>query len=649
MTNNPQRFERLKGYFHSQITPELASWGTIALTVILIITIENGRVRAFLIPIPFLMLYGSVVLAALVGGVRFGIISALIVSVFIIYYGLISAGPPALTGGIIPISLGIILHVMSAILVGRVRDQTQKLLIDNEASLNKRTKALKDNETLLLSILNYSPEMIYLRDLDGRYILTNQRYQDSSKLTQDLVKGKTVYDLFTKQAADLFHANDQKIIKTRIATQFEEKIAQDNGSVKTYLTSLFPVYDASGELSAVGGITTDITERQLIEDERHQNEERYRQVLEAVSDYAYLMRVESDKSIYLEWLSGHPEDVIGYTKEEFSEDSVKAFAFRAIHAEHRDLLQQSFEELLKNQRTRVEVICQHKDGSDVWLRINRQPVWDANEQRVVRYYGAVKNITQEKKAEDTLIEQEFLKIALEKEKDLRDLRNRYLSTIAHDFRTPLTSINMANGILRRYDQKFTEEQKLVQWHRITQSVNYLDKMLEELSLIARAERGYLQFQPTLLRPASICAQIVDDFITINEDTYEIVFECVDTIEECCLDEDMLHHILLNLLSNAIKYSSKGSKVILRLSKQNSNLLIEVIDEGIGIPLEDQAQLFEPFHRAQNVGSIKGSGIGLSIVKEFVSVHGGETHFTSTVGVGTTFTLTIPIRDKICEK
>lgn len=650
MKKHGQILEQLKDYSQNgenKLLRSRAPWGMLILPLMLIVTIEGVRLQGQMIPIPFLMLYGSVIFAALVGGLRVGLASAVIVSGFIVYSGTISVGPLTLVGGIIPISLGIVLHIVTGILVGHSIDRRNELMLDVETLLNEKTQALQDSKTLLQSILDYSPTEIYLRDLDCRYVLVNHQYEIVSKWTREQIKGKTPYDIFTKEAADLFCANDRNIIETQQANQFEEVISQPNGKTKTYLTSLFPVFDSLGEMSAVGGISTDITERQQVQDERQQNEERYRDILDAVSDYAYLIRVNPDKSIHFEWLTGDPENVIGYTEEEFREGSLLNFVFDLTQTDFHDVMQRSYEALMNNERTQIEVMVKHKNGRDVWLRISRQPVWDDTEQRVTRYYGAVIDITQEKKAEDTLREQEVLKVALEKEKELRDLRNRYLSTIAHDFRTPLTSISMSNEILENYSQKLTEEQTQGHRRRITQSVNYLEKMLEELSLIARVERGYLEFTPTLLHLQTICTQIVDDFMMLHEGEYQIIFEPIGAIGNCCLDEDMLGHILLNLLSNAIKYSPKDSTVILRLSKHEDNLKIDVIDEGIGIPEEDQARLFEPFHRANNVGTVKGSGIGLSIVKEFVTAHSGDITYTSAMGKGTTFTITIPIREDDC--
>lgn len=166
-------------------------------------------------------------------------------------------------------------------------------------------------------------------------------------------------------------------------------------------------------------------------------------------------------------------------------------------------------------------------------------------------------------------------------------------------------------------------------------------LLNDMLLIGKAEAGKLEFQPTPLNLAQFCCALVEE-MQISNNTHTIVFVSQGECTTAYLDKKLLRHILSNLLSNAIKYSPQGSTVYFDLVCHQETATFQVRDEGIGIPVADQAQLFDAFHRASNVGTISGTGLGLAIVKKSVDSHRGNISVNSEVGVGTTFTITIPL-------
>ncbi len=389
-------------------------------------------------------------------------------------------------------------------------------------------------------------------------------------------------------------------------------------------------------------VFTDITRRKQAEAETLRLKEHYQMLLEAVSDYSYMMRIGEDETLHMDWMGGTPEAVIGYTKEEFQAGSIYNFAVDVTDPGYRALMEQSYLDLLENKRTFIETIVRHKNGAHVWLSIIRQPIWDSNQQRVVGYYGAITDISRFKQAQEALREQESLKQALYQERELKQLRNHYLSTIAHDFRTPLTAISLANQSLQRYDDELSVADQDKYLNRIDISVQYLTKMIDEVTLVLRAEEGNFEFKPILVNPQEFCADLLHDFATISPHEQIILFSVVGPIVDSHLDKDVLNHILLNLLSNAIKYSPPNSTIVFNLSQDLENTQFEIIDKGIGIPQEEQHLLFEPFHRAPNANFVNGTGLGLSIVKRMVALHHGTIEFESEVNHGTKFVVSIPI-------
>jgi signal transduction histidine kinase len=143
-----------------------------------------------------------------------------------------------------------------------------------------------------------------------------------------------------------------------------------------------------------------------------------------------------------------------------------------------------------------------------------------------------------------------------------------------------------------------------------------------------------------------CRQLVEELQISTGEKHEIVFRSKGEFSEAVLDESLLRHIFTNLLSNAIKYSPAGGTVRFELIHQDETAIFQIQDEGIGIPPEDQKRLFQPFDRAKNVGKIPGTGLGLAIVKKCVEAHGGQISVTSEVGVGTTFTVMLPLTSEV---
>lgn len=161
----------------------------------------------------------------------------------------------------------------------------------------------------------------------------------------------------------------------------------------------------------------------------------------------------------------------------------------------------------------------------------------------------------------------------------------------------------------------------------------MTQLLDEASLLGKADSGRLEREFTLLNLQDFCHQLVEDAQLIAVDKrITVVFTTTGQPTEILSDENLLRHILGNLLSNAIKYSRPDSIVYFELRFKNQTVIFNIKDEGIGIPLEDQKQLFQPFYRANNVGSIPGTGLGLAIVKKCLEAHGGDITVNSEVGV-----------------
>jgi signal transduction histidine kinase len=217
---------------------------------------------------------------------------------------------------------------------------------------------------------------------------------------------------------------------------------------------------------------------------------------------------------------------------------------------------------------------------------------------------------------------------------------------SHEFRTPLSTILAASQLLECCGTEWNEPEKIARnLQRIQSSVKNIIQLLDDILTINRAETGKLEFNPQLLNLERLCSYFVEEMQLSIEAQHTIIFTARGECHQAYLDGKLLRSILGNLLSNAIKYSPQSSNINFTLYCDLENAFLEIQDRGIGILPVDRQRLFEPFHRGKNVRNIPGSGLGLAVVKKCVELHGGSIDFTSEVGVGTTWLVTLPLAPK----
>ncbi|MEM6641890.1 MAG: PAS domain-containing sensor histidine kinase [Bacteroidota bacterium] len=232
-------------------------------------------------------------------------------------------------------------------------------------------------------------------------------------------------------------------------------------------------------------------------------------------------------------------------------------------------------------------------------------------------------------------EQEILN-SLKRERQLGEMKSRFVSMASHEFRTPLTTIlSSANLILRYTDNEEAKEKHV---NRIKGSVQNLTNILNDFLSLEKLESGAQKVILAEVKLKALIDEVVDELQGMMQEKQNIQVECDDIL--LVSDAHILKNILLNIVSNAIKYSMPNGTIEIRLYEERK-VYIVVKDYGIGIPLKDQDQLFERFHRAENVTNINGTGLGLSIVKKYIELLQGDITFESEVGKGSTFTIELP--------
>jgi two-component system sensor histidine kinase/response regulator len=258
---------------------------------------------------------------------------------------------------------------------------------------------------------------------------------------------------------------------------------------------------------------------------------------------------------------------------------------------------------------------------------------------------AIHTRLQKKSLEQMELERQVAQLeqALASQEEQRLLKAKMIAMVVHDFRNPLASILSSSNLVRDYADRMDEQRRFMHMNRIDASVRYLISMLDELLVLAQIDSGSLVFTPVSLDLGYLLQKIVEEFQLININSHKISFE--NSLEvQVIADSRLLRQIVSNLISNAVKYSPSGGVVRVTLDKNNQQLVLKVIDHGIGISDVDQASFLDAFQRGSNVGNIPGTGLGLTIVKRAVELCGGDIQVESQIGSGTTMTVVLPMID-----
>lgn len=248
-------------------------------------------------------------------------------------------------------------------------------------------------------------------------------------------------------------------------------------------------------------------------------------------------------------------------------------------------------------------------------------------------------IAERERTEATRLERERLQIALEKGRELNRMKTRMMERIAHEFRTPLAIIQTSTLLLTDYPDQLSDEQRKRNRTAIQRQVRYMSEMLDDILTVLRTAYDRPDFRPEPSPIAEVCQVVFD---TIKRENPQWAQRLAATVEpnqaRVLLDRALFRRILENLIDNAIKFSAPDDAVIVSLQTGEDDVIIKVCDKGIGIPLDEQQEIFEPFSRASNVGEVPGIGLGLTVVRDCVALHNGSIVVESKPGMGSTFIL-----------
>jgi PAS domain S-box-containing protein len=241
------------------------------------------------------------------------------------------------------------------------------------------------------------------------------------------------------------------------------------------------------------------------------------------------------------------------------------------------------------------------------------------------------------KLEESQIE---LSEALDKEKQLNEIKSRFVSMASHEFRTPLSTILSSATLISKYVQTEENDKRERHLKKIKDSVAHLNSLLEDFLSLGKLEEGKVTVSISSFAVKEFVEDVIDEMRTIQKKGQQIVYK-YEGDENFIADKRLVKNILINLLSNALKFSNEESRIWITVQNQKEHLFIKIKDEGVGIPEEDQHHLFTTFFRGKNVTNVQGTGLGLPIVKRYIDLLKGEIVLESKINVGTTVSIKLP--------
>ncbi len=409
--------------------------------------------------------------------------------------------------------------------------------------------------------------------------------------------------------------------------------------VRRWFTLQVARFEWEGQLRVITA-HQNVTDLKLAQQAFAQSQQRLQTVVDTVVDGIFVADekgvIESVNPAFCDIFGFQPESIVGQSIQALMPEPYNKQYMRYIRR-HRSVNSRRYAEVGH------EVVGLRRTGDTFPLYLAMSRAYVGN--RWI-FTGIVQDLTPRKRMEHEILEREKLQIQLKKERELVELKNRFMSMISHELRTPLSVIQLSSDFMRRYSDRMSDVEKEEAISTIQTQVQHLENMVDDVSALSRAETLDTGIRTETIDLLDLCRDVVANAQMLASDTHTIQFGGASTCEPIIGDTKLLRQAFSNLLSNAVKYSDEGTTIYFAVTCFTDTVHISVRDEGIGIPEEDQAKLFEPFHRASNVEARQGTGLGLAVTKRAIELHGGNITFKSNANDGTTFTIELPLADSV---
>ncbi|MCE1198968.1 MAG: PAS domain S-box protein, partial [Marinilabiliales bacterium] len=405
---------------------------------------------------------------------------------------------------------------------------------------------------------------------------------------------------------------------------------KDGSSYPEELT-VSPVFDHKGNICNYISIKIDISDRKAMEVALRESEARWKFALEGSGDGVWDWNVTTGEM----YISKMGKALLGYEEDllpnYFSDWEV------LMHPDDKEALYGSLERHLNGEEEilNAEFRMRCRNGVYKWVLVRGKAVAWMTHGMPSRVIGTLVDVSRRKEFEESL------QSAIAREKELNDLKSRFVSMASHEFRTPLASIMVLSDSLRSYWKKMNQEQIYLKLNTVIEQVQHLSQVVGDVMQVSKIQEGRISFSPQQVDMLALTQKVVRDFNSDRSLKHKILFEHNLPELTMFLDMRLMNQVFNNLISNALKYSPPDPRICIKLYEKENEVVWEIQDNGMGIPEHEKDKLFSPFFRAENVRQIQGNGLGLNIVRESIRLHGGEVTFESTEHEGSTFFVHLP--------
>jgi PAS domain S-box-containing protein len=530
---------------------------------------------------------------------------------------------------------------LEGFMTNMLHDESIKAIVANLRDVTERKQAeqaLQESQQLLLAIIENSTAVIYVKSLQGQYLLVNRRFSELFHLSTEDILGKTDYDFFSKEEADAFRQMDVRTANADHALTEEEKVPQNDG-LHTYISVKSTLRDDTGKPYAIFGISTDITERKKVEEAMLRAETNYREIFENATDAIYVHEIDTGKVIEV---NKRAVEITGYSKEELLNSDPNDFI--TGHSDY--TLEKAFGYIQKAASGKQQLFewqGKKKDGSFNWFEVNLKKANIAGEARILAFF---REINDRKKAQLEIqrlnegLEQKVTERTAQLEAVNKELE-AFTYSVSHDLRAPLRIIDgYTEMLVSDYETKLDEEAKRM-FGIITGNVRKMGQLIDDLLNLSQTGRKELLLYTADMN--KLVKSVIDEQVSLNGEKFADIK--IETLLPAKCDSGLLQQVWSNLISNAIKYSGKQEQPVIRINsfRQNGEIVYQIKDNGVGFDMKYAGQLFGVFQRLHKATEFEGTGVGLALVKRIVAKHNGRVWAESEPGKGAAFFFSLPAR------